>query len=100
MILKGIDYEEIGNKLTDNQKPDDIEAHVWVSNLINSENFPILKEFLDLHIQHLESCHSTGAKPYLGIYKAISNLWVEGGSADDNFNFIKATLVNLPMMWC
>lgn len=100
MTFKGIDYEEIGHKIAGDTKPEDIDSDAWVRSLVNAENFPLLKEYLQAHMEHVESCHISGASSYLGIYKAIEELWVDKGSIDDNFNFIKAFLVNMPMMWC
>lgn len=100
MSFKGIDYEEIGNKISGASRPENIEADVWVKSLITSENFPVLRDYLKAHIDHLNNCHTSGGTSYLGIYKAIDDLWVENGSDDDNFNFIKAFITNMPMMWC
>ena len=96
--FKGIDFEEIGTRISGHEIPAETESIDWVRDFITTQNVEVLYQFLLAHIEHVKNCHNTGAKNYLPIYNNIATL--KGLDKDNEFYFLKAFSLNYPMMWC
>jgi hypothetical protein len=100
MSFEGVDFEEIGIKVKGTTCPADKDSSTWIQQFVTAENADLLAEYLSSHILHIEKCHISGAKAYLGIYREILSLHKPGSDINENFNFLKAFSLNVPMMWC